>query len=170
MAGQVGHDLKVGTTVGSVDESTFRRVLEGTVAKISELIRNVKEQMADSGDAFITTAYGYLSPIIEIYAVTFAKLNVTSREELLGLFESHHKNDDIREIFEELVEAEDLWENTLKSFDDGLRKREGRTELTVGSLAPLDIPLTDLKTSRPLTLNDHVGKHNLLLVFLGHSA
>ncbi|XP_070576831.1 uncharacterized protein [Ptychodera flava] len=169
MAEELRHNLEDSTTVDKVDENSLCCVVGETVAKIGELIRNVKEQMTVADD-FVATAPKCLSPIIGLYASAFAKLNVTSQEDFLELFKSYHSYANVRDVYEELIEAEDLWEKTLQEFDEGLRKGDSRTELTIGSAAPSDIPVTDLKTNRTLTLNDLVGKQNLLLVFMGHSA
>ncbi|XP_070576833.1 uncharacterized protein [Ptychodera flava] len=159
-----------GQDSAKVDENTLCQVVSKTADKINELVHNAKEKIAASGDDFMTTASKYLSPIIGLYASTLAKLNVTSLEEFLNLMKSYHKHEDVRDVYEELIAAEDSWDEILKKYDHALEKRECRTELTVGSPAPLDVQLTDLKTSRTLTLNDLIGKQNLLLVFLRHSA
>ncbi|XP_077992641.1 uncharacterized protein LOC144446691 [Glandiceps talaboti] len=154
----------------TVDKEKLCTIVRETVDKSREIIENARATNQKSVDQFMETGFPkYLGPIIGLYATAFTKLNCSSSDEFRNLFQSFFKHVDIQDLYEEVVENESDWDDILKSADTKISDRFG-SQLNVGSKAPIDVKVTDVRASRDITLKDFIGEENLVLVFLRHSA
>ncbi|XP_071834716.1 uncharacterized protein [Apostichopus japonicus] len=129
--------------------------------------RNKEEKEKDFNDLIGSTG----GPLIRAYATVFRDLKVGTRSAYESLFEKFSRDPDVRDCFDELLELEDEWDESLLNCDQRMvRNPSAVTEPKVGSRAPVDVILVDGRTEKQTTLSDFLtGENSILLVLLRHS-
>ncbi|XP_071834718.1 uncharacterized protein [Apostichopus japonicus] len=127
--------------------------------------RNREDKEMDFNDLLGSTG----GPLIRAYATAFRDLKVGTRSAFESLFEKFFHDPDVRDCFDELLELEDEWDESLLKCDQRMVKSTV-TEAKVGSRGPVDVTLVDGRTEKQTTLSDFLtGENSILLVLLRHS-
>lgn len=124
--------------------------IETLSALLNSLLEQAKENVKESLENFVGDKVRSLGQAIGGYFDCLNTFNVTKRSELQLMWKTCYQNKDIRESVDNLLEVEEDWDDFLKVVDEKLGGggvTDGRT-VTVGSVAPLKIPLVNIDTGR----------------------
>ncbi|PIK38796.1 hypothetical protein BSL78_24374, partial [Apostichopus japonicus] len=88
-------------------------------------------------------------PLIRVYGTVFKDLKVWTRSAFESLFEKFFHDPDVRDCFDELLELEDEWNESLFHCDQRMATNPSAvTQAKVGSKGPVDVILVDGRTEK----------------------
>ena len=90
-----------------------------------------------------------------------------TREDLESKWKKYYQRKDVRQTVDNLLEAEENWDDFLRNVDEKIDKGVGNggKPIIVGSMAPLNIPLINIDSERYL-LKYFQNIKNLCLSYL----
>ena len=131
-------------------------------------------QLEESLDKFVATHLGRLGKAIGLHYTALKELSVTSWKDFEALIKEDYKQSVVSESYEELILAEDKWNNLLSDIEVKNRAKEGtsaRTNCNIGSSVPMDEKFVCISDRKLVSLRDLCnGSKSLLLIILRHLA
>ena len=140
---------------------------------LNSLLDQAKQNVKESLEAFVSDKVCYLGQAIGGYFKCLNVFGVKTRAELESTWTAYYQNKNVRETVESLLEVEESWDKFLKNVDEELDRGivTSCQSVSVGSTAPMELPLFNVDTESFTTLRDfNMASNNLLLVFLRHFA
>jgi len=134
------------------------------------IIATAKLAVNDNVETFVSSKIGKLFQLVGLYKDVFKRLQVNTKSEFESKGKSYFRNQAIRDGFEDMLEAEQEWDDFLKDVDSQI-STQGAPALREGEPGPVDEPLVDAVSGQEVRLADYVPhQQSLVLVLLRHFA
>jgi len=134
------------------------------------IIASATKNATDNVDTFVSSKIGQLFKLVSVYKNAFERNSVETKSEFEAKVKGNFRNNGVREAFEEMLDAEQAWDEFLRGVDAQMDS-QGPATLTLGQKAPMDLSLRDACSGQMVTLADYTGDQQyLVLVLLRHFA
>jgi len=152
------------------EEAKLTSIIEKVTFCASDIIRSAREDVQVSTENFVSNKIGQLFKIVSLFKDTFEILGVQNRDGFERKIRHNFRITKIREAYDDLLNAEQEWDDFLKAIDDEMNSNVSAM-LHVGDSGPITESLYDAQTNEPTNLKSFLsGDDFLLLVLLRHFA
>jgi hypothetical protein len=117
---------------------------------LNSLLEQAKQNVRESLENFVSDKVRCLGQAIGGYFRCLNAFCVTRRADLESKWRACYHNKDVRATVENFLEVEESWNDFLRNVDEKLDSEvvTAGQPVSVGSTAPLNIPLFDIDTER----------------------
>ncbi|XP_065563243.1 uncharacterized protein LOC136029104 [Artemia franciscana] len=141
----------------------LRTSVNDLISELNHTLNEAKTSIKEDPERFLKEGYEVLGKGMDAYAQFHKRCGFRNREELNSYFQLNHSSQVARDIYEELIDSEDDWDNFLKEIDSTYFKQ---TNLSV----PSQIYVSDCSTGK-VTNFKSLGETSIcLFVLLRHFA
>lgn len=117
---------------------------------LNSSLEQAKLDVEESLETFISKNIRKLGKATDAYFNCLNAFNAATQAEMEAKWKAYYRNKDLREAVDNLHEAEDNWNEFLRTVDKKLDVRNVATgqPVVAGSKAPMELPLFDIDMQR----------------------
>lgn len=134
-----------------------------------DIMIHAKHSANGGVEQFISKDIGKLFKIVWTYKKAFERLQVDNKEEFEKAVSNHFRKEKVRELFDEFLESEQVWDEFLLDIDTQIVVSNNKP-LVEGDLFPISMSVVNARTGFPATVGSFIEKKSLILVLLRHFA